>query len=332
MNEETPMATYDIPVDFFNPGQVFACLGFLEAADILLGDAEGRFDWSNEGDTRFRLQAKGDQNPFGEVLQFLVRAEIERFGPHGYADPTSKKSKEDADEEESAEDDETDEGDVAITPALATSETFPARQGDKMTLPIRLRDGNRLIELSHWTDNSGREAFKLYSGNRSAYQIACAMLKGVRKKPSKNQKQNGQLGEIKTKGITQLWEENRSKLIDEPFNVATPMGGSFNFDPRGAWTGIDAGYSPNDQSPKHMVEASPVVEFMTAWGLEHARPEVFNDRQVRYAIWGVPLAPMLARAALAGAVTCLPVRRFRFKLVLSGRNKIVTFAEEETSL
>jgi CRISPR-associated protein Csx14 len=30
-----------IPVDLFNPGQVFASLGFLEAADVLLGDAEG---------------------------------------------------------------------------------------------------------------------------------------------------------------------------------------------------------------------------------------------------------------------------------------------------
>ena len=28
-----------IPVDLYNPGQVFACLGFMEAADILLGGA-----------------------------------------------------------------------------------------------------------------------------------------------------------------------------------------------------------------------------------------------------------------------------------------------------
>lgn len=28
-----------IPVDLRNPGQVFACLGFLEAADVLCGPA-----------------------------------------------------------------------------------------------------------------------------------------------------------------------------------------------------------------------------------------------------------------------------------------------------
>lgn len=53
------MAENSIPVDLFNPGQVFACLGFLEAAEVLLGDAEGGFDWSNEGNVRFRLRAKG---------------------------------------------------------------------------------------------------------------------------------------------------------------------------------------------------------------------------------------------------------------------------------
>ena len=64
------------------------------------------------------------------------------------------------------------------------------------------------------------------------------------------------------------------------------MGGSFNFDPRGAWTAIDAGYSLNDQG--HQVDASPVVEFLAAWGLENARPDEFATRQVRYAAWGFP--------------------------------------------
>ena len=41
------MAEADIPVDLLNPGQVFACLGFVEAAEVLLGDATGGFDWSD---------------------------------------------------------------------------------------------------------------------------------------------------------------------------------------------------------------------------------------------------------------------------------------------
>lgn len=62
------MAEHTIPVDLLNPGQVFACLGFLEAADALLGNAEGGFDWRDEGDVRFALSADGKGNPFGTSL------------------------------------------------------------------------------------------------------------------------------------------------------------------------------------------------------------------------------------------------------------------------
>jgi CRISPR-associated protein Csx14 len=124
-----------------------------------------------------------------------------------------------------------------------------------------------------------------------------------------------------------LWEADRTSLIATPFDVLTPMGGSFNFDPRGAWTAIDAGYSPNEH--RHAIEASPVVELLAAWGLEHARPDEFAVRQVRYAAWGADLPPMLARAALCGGFAAVPLRRFCFELDLSGKNKVVTFAQEE---
>lgn len=314
------MAEHAIPVDLHNPGQVFACLGFLEAADVLLREAEGGFDWSDMSQTQFRLTAKGDENPFGAVLAFLAETEIRRFGPIGYSDPPPKKAKkggeEDDEEREHDDEDDQDEADEggAGPSGLEFTETFPAKAGDRMTLPIRLGGGNRpVIELGHWADESGRESFKLYSGNRSADMIARAMLKGVQKKMSK--------------GIARLWEEDPALLVKTPFDVLTPMGGSFNFDPRGAWTAIDAGYSPNDQ--KHQVAASPVVEMLAAWGLEHARPIVLDDRQVRYAAWGAPLPPCLARVALIGAIPALPMQRFRFLLDSSGRNKIVTFAERE---
>jgi CRISPR-associated protein Csx14 len=42
------------------------------------------------------------------------------------------------------------------------------------------------------------------------------------------------------------------------------------------------------------------------------------------------LPPMLARAALAGSLRTVPLRLFRFDLDLSGKNKVVTFAQEET--
>ena len=76
--------------------------------------------------------------------------------------------------------------------------------------------------------------------------------------------------------------------------------------------------------------ASPVVELLAAIGLEHARPDEYETRKVRYAVWGHPLPPMLARAALAGAALKVPTRRFGFELDLSGKNKVTTFAQEES--
>lgn len=313
------MAEHAIPVDLYNPGQVFACLGFLEAADVLCGDAEGGFDWSDEAEIRFRLRAAGEENPIAAVLEYLAAVTPRPWAPIGY-DPSQEKADAtgDTDVENNLEAGESGEAE------LERSETFPANEGDRMSLPIRLGGGNQcLIELGHWADGSDRNSFKLYAGNRSAEKIARAMLLGVREKPKKKQA----VGDLRTKGVRQLWEEQRDALIAHPFDVLTPMGGSFNFDPRGAWTAIDAGYSPNDQGDQ--IASSPVVEFLAAWGLEHARPEEYGTRQVRYAVWGVPLPPMLARAALCGAITTVPRLHFRFELDMSGKNKVVTFAERE---
>ena len=312
------MVEASIPVDLFNPGQVFACLGFLEAADVLLGDAEGGFDWSDEAYVRFVLRAAGDQNPFAVVLRFLAEAEIRRCAPIGYIDPPSKKGA-------SAEDDEEEEISAA-TQDLKLSESFPDREGDRMALPIRLECGEgSTVDLGHWADGSSRNDFKLYAGNRSAHAIACAMLRGTRKKPGKRQS----VGDVKTQGIAALWDQRPSDLTAKPFDVLTLMGGSFNFDPRGAWTALDAGYSPDKQ--QHGIAASPVVQLLAAWGLEHARPDEYETRQVRYGAWSGLVPPILARSAVAGSSIAVTIRRFRFILDLSGKNKVVTFAQEETN-
>ncbi len=314
------MAEASISVDLFNPGQVLACLGFLEAADLLLGDAEGGFDWSDENDVRFTLRAEGDANPFAVVLKFLAEAEVCRVAPIGYTDPPPKKkshAKEDDEDESAAAED------------MRHSESFPDRQGDRMTLPIRLESRDRApVALGHWADGSSRNPFKLYSGNRSAHSIARAMMRGTRKKPSKKQI----VGDVKTEGIDSLWDR-LSDDLSQPFDVLTLMGGSFNFDPRGAWTPLDAGFSPDLQKKKGNIdgiEASPVVEILAAWGLEHARPDEYGTRQVRYGAWNGLVPPILARPALAGTSIAVPVRRFHFVLDLSGKNKVVTFAQEET--
>lgn len=296
------MTEHAIPVDLYNPGQVFACLGFLEAADVLLGDAEGGFDWRDEASVTFALRAGQDINPFGAVLQFLAQSQVIDVEPATWPAKRSTQS-------------------VIRDEFPAPLKDYWNKQEKKWTrtaLPVELVKDTIRVSLTHWADGSSRNPFKLYSGNRSARSIATAMISGTRAKPKKGQN----IGDLETKGIAQLWEERRDVSF-EPI----PMGGSFNFDPRGAWTAIDAGYSPNEHD--HRVSASPMVEFLAAWGLENARPDEFETRKVRYAAWGVPLPPTLARAALCGVLTAVPLKHFRFNLDMSGKNKVVTFAELE---
>lgn len=286
------MGKASIPVDFFSPGQVFACLGMLEAADVLCGPAEGRFDWSET--PRFELNTKSANNPVFEVLEFLATAEVMAAAPHGWNPEGTDNNPERID-------------------------NYPAKEPNRMALPIVLRGNHRPnVFLSHWADGSSRDNFKLYAGNRSAVSIANSMLKGTA---------TGS-GKVKNSGVTQLWKERLEKISSDPFGTLTAMGGSFNFDPRGAWTAIDAGYSLNDQ--KHEVMASPAVEILAAWGLEHARPTEISTRFYRYAVWGELLPPQLARAALGCGLATIVYRHFRFPLDLSGKNKVVCYATEET--
>lgn len=301
-------------------------MGFIEAAEVLLGGVEAHFDWS-AAHTTFVFRADGDENPFEVVLEFLSKAKITELKPIGYVEGGAADGDDNGEEDATASEpeggDESGDDDPGEAQRRVTTPSFPSGEGGRNALPIQLVDGTRRLTVSHWADGSSRDDFKLYSGNRSANRIATQMLQGVHAKSKKSQPK----GDLKNRGLRQLWQEQRDALLEAPFDVVTPMGGSFNFDPRGAWTAIDAGYSPNTQ--KDGIAASPVVEILAAIGLEHARLDQYETRKVRYAVWRHPLPPMLGRAALAGADLKLPTRRFVFELDLSGKNKVTTFAQEE---
>ncbi len=332
------MTRASIPVDIKNPGQVLACTGFIEAAEAFCGGVEAHFDWSG-GLAKFVLSVDGEQNPFEVVLDFLATAKAIELTPIGYVEGGAADGDDEGDEnavpaesedEDDAASDDTYKG-ARDTPGRRVTPAFPSGDGERNALPIQLFKGARTLSVSHWAEYRkgtnrawlSRNDFKLYSGNRSANGIATQMLEGVREKPRKGQS----IGKLIYRGVRQLWQEKREVLLKTPFDEVTPMGGSFNFDPRGAWTGIDTGYSPNTQ--KDGVAASPLVEILAAIGLEHARPYEYETRKVRYAVWGSPLPPMLGRAALAGADLKVPMRRFEFELELSGKNKVTTFAQEQ---
>ena len=140
------MAEHVIPVDLYNPGQVFACLGFLEAADMVIGGAEGGFDWSDVGNVLFKLEAKGNRNPFEVVLEFLADAEVSAITP-----PNSKQG--------------TEKWDVP-TKAVAQGQPFPiAVPPSPATLPALLMAGDNVLIVDHWGDSTDRDNVKFWAGS-----------------------------------------------------------------------------------------------------------------------------------------------------------------------
>ncbi|WP_084185372.1 type I-G CRISPR-associated protein Cas8g2 [Desulfonatronum thiodismutans] len=141
------MAEADIPVDLFNPGQVFACLGFLEAANILLGDAEGGFDWSDESNVRFRLRTADAENPFRTTILFLANAKVSSITPKCSELRTEKWN----------------------IPSIIQDYNYHFsynKPNSPATLPAVLQDENgRMLIIDHWGDSTTRDSVKFWAGS-----------------------------------------------------------------------------------------------------------------------------------------------------------------------
>ena len=142
------MAEASIPVDLTNPGQIFACLGFVEAAEVLLGEARGGFDWRDPADVRFRLAAHGGDDPVVRVLRFLDEATVTSIAPVNSANSTERTWK--------------------IETRIDESGAFPYPDPDTPpTLPAHLRDNaGYSVVIDYWGDSTRRDNVKFWAGMR----------------------------------------------------------------------------------------------------------------------------------------------------------------------
>ena len=141
------MARAEIAVDLTNPGQVFACLGFVEAADKLLGEATGGFDWQNSQKVLFHLEVPSNTNPVERVLHFLSEARVTALATSNSENRTDKWGIETVAEES---------GDFPY-PDPSSPATLPACLMD--------RRGHRLV-IDHWGDATyRRDNVKFWAGS-----------------------------------------------------------------------------------------------------------------------------------------------------------------------
>ena len=300
------MAEASIPVDLFNPGQVFACLGFLEAADVLLGDAEGGFDWSDEAHVRFLLRAPGDENPFVPVLRFVAKADVLSLAPHGSSNATSQWK--------------------VPTEALPIDAPFPFPDPPSpATLPAVLEgeavDGSAIkarLAIDHWgeaTDATGRDAVKFWGGSA------------------------GYPGAALARDAVALVRDCCLDAASDPFNLSAPQSSSFRLDWRRDYIPIDIGFSLNSHSGRIATVGFPLVELFAALGLANARPKKLRVLEYRYAVMGSLhdhslFDLILMRAALGDASLPFLQRRFRMHLgwpAKEGQARSITTVTEEAT-
>lgn len=276
------MAEASIPVDLYNPGQVFACLGFLEAADILLGDAEGGFEWGTGSTSTFLMRANGSQNPFEVVLEFVRKAETAAISPsHDVV--------------------ERDKGPTEVRIGLHPCRIMAGGKTRNAVLPICLKESGNTVETNYWCDyDTKRELLQLWTatnGNSSYVRFK----------------------KIHDAFLAAVSDANNDWHKD-PFQLDAPVGANFRLELRRNWKSLNLGFSPdkiNKQSACVSIHCVtyPVVELLAAVGLTHARPSPMRSKlEWRYAAWGMMLEPSLARAVLGISLPSIPQRVFRMFL------------------
>ncbi len=307
------MAETRIPVDVFNPGQVFACLGLVEAADILLGDAAGAFHWQNATRAEFILRAAGENDPLHAVLAFLKEAEVlacvPEGSPHGRKRPKARS-----------------DGQPMEFEIVPSGHPFPSPDEGADRLPAILRasfgGGTHDICISYWAEPTaltGRDNVKFWAG--AGGYPGVALLKDA---------------------LNLMHEGDRwQAAADDPFNIPAPQSSSFRFDWRRDYVPLDTGFSLNRHG--HIVTVGyPLVEVLAAIGLTHARPlpqaRVEGRPVYTYGIVGGEDAaaihpPPFLRAALGCAALPFPMRVFRMFLDWPGQEgqaRCITNVIEET--
>ncbi|ALK09859.1 type I-U CRISPR-associated protein Cas8c [Blastochloris viridis] len=295
------MSEVSIPVDLFNPGQVFACLGLIEAADVLLGGAEGGFQWDTGERDVFVLSADGAGDPVEAVLAFLAEAEAVAVVPHDGGLATDK---------------------WGVRSVPSDRDVFPCPRPDTPSaLPCRLVAGQRSIFVSHWVDRSsaGIDNVKFWAG--MAGYPGPALVRDL-------------LAQIRT------WSANqRAAAAADPFGNLDPSSASavqssnLRFDYRAGTIPFDAGFSTNAHSDVAMI-GFPLVDVLAAIGLEHARPHRIDKLTYRYAAWSGLLVPPLARAVMGTADLGFRTRTFRIDLGWPGQEnqaRAIKLAREDTA-
>jgi CRISPR-associated protein Csb3 len=291
------MGYASVPVDLTNFGHVFGCLGLLEATEILLGGAEGAFDWSAYPAT-FALRTDGHDHPVRAVLEFLQQAQLCCVSPG----------------------DSWTDRDVTDCPRMVTRDVSWAEKPDPANMPMALRGatrtGSALISLSYWADNTGRfhTRFQKATNGNSVYRRlnnAFSVMPTI---------------DLQRATAAPFDYEARTETLFrlDPRGSVDPLDAGFS--PDNLRKGRKGGLAVR-------VTTYPLCELLAAIGLEHARPREVTSTELEYSVWAEPLPVVLARAVVGCGLDVPSAKHFRVEHVASkqGGNRNLGYAEEASA-
>jgi CRISPR-associated protein Csx14 len=295
------MAEATIPVDLRNPGQVFACLGFMEAVEILCGPCEGSFNYrGRETSTSFALKMPGAEDPLAATIAFLAEARVIALAPTEQLLPKAQWN---------------------VTAEMRQGSIYPGALPDSpAALPIVLRAREKELPVDHWLDDTatGRDNVKFWAGAQGKPGAAFA---------------NDMLAPLRAVGANAA-----AQVLADPFAFEAPLTGGFRFDWRRDYIALDTGFSPNDHksgSGQITMVGYPLVEILAAIGMQHARPQRPDRRDkllYRYGVSNTRLPTAFVRAVLGAQSVGFPMRVFQMRLGWPGQEgqaRCILNAEEE---
>lgn len=294
------MSTASIPVDVLNPGQVFACMGLAEIAQVLHGDARGTFDWSNRGAVRFHLGTSAAENPIEAALAFLDAAEVVSLAPQGSSNST--------------------EAWKVKTIRLELDSPFPnADESGPPQMPARIFRGSQHIDIAYWGDSLakvGRDGAKFWAGA------------------------GGYPGAAYVRDALDAVRGKMAESHADPFHLAALFGANLRLDKRGSCVPLDVGFSPNSHAALNFLGFPLVEVLGAIGLTHARPQRLDDKLEYRYGVIAASeretktLLPLpLLRAAMGAVPLPFPQRTFFLQLGWAGQEgqaRAITSAVEES--
>lgn len=294
------MSTASIPVDLLNPGQVFACIGLAEIAQMLHGDARGTFDWTNRGAVRFHVGTSSAENPIAAALEFLDAADVVSLAPQGSSNST--------------------EAWKVKTVQVNPGEPFAnADESGPPQMPARIRRGSHHIDITYWGDGLakvGRDGAKFWAGA------------------------GGYPGAAYVRDALDVVRGKMAGSHADPLNLSALFGANLRLDKRGSCVPLDVGFSPNSHAALNFLGFPLVEVLAAIGLTHARPQRLDDKLEYRYGVIAasengtntlLPLA--LLRAAIGAVSLPFPQRTFFLQLGWAGQEgqaRAITSAVEES--